>query len=65
MRIPFAAGVMAVGAGVLSVFAAEPPVRCGIEMRNVLLRHFPELEPALQGVANPFAPWAQVGAAHG
>jgi Animal haem peroxidase len=26
-------------------------------MRSVLLRHFPELEPALQGVANPFAPW--------
>ena len=30
-------------------------------MRNVLLRHFPELEPALQGVANPFAPWNRVG----
>ena len=26
-------------------------------MRTVLLRHFPDLEPALQGVANPFAPW--------
>jgi hypothetical protein len=26
-------------------------------MRSVLLRHFPELEPALRGVANPFAPW--------
>jgi hypothetical protein len=26
-------------------------------MRSVLLRHFPELEPALQGVENPFAPW--------
>ena len=26
-------------------------------MRTLLLRHFPELEPALQGVANPFAPW--------
>ena len=25
-------------------------------MRSVLLRHFPELEPALEGVANPFAP---------
>jgi hypothetical protein len=25
--------------------------------RTVLLRHFPELEPALRGVANPFAPW--------
>jgi hypothetical protein len=26
-------------------------------MRTVLLRHFPTLEPALRGVANPFAPW--------
>jgi len=26
-------------------------------MRTLLLRHFPELEPALAGVANPFAPW--------
>jgi hypothetical protein len=26
-------------------------------MRSVLLRHFPELEPALEGVENPFAPW--------
>ncbi len=24
---------------------------------TVLLRHFPELRPALHGVANPFAPW--------
>jgi hypothetical protein len=30
-------------------------------MRSVLLRHFPTLEPALRGVENPFAPWAQVG----
>jgi len=29
-------------------------------MRTVLLRHFPELEPALEGVENPFAPWTQV-----
>ncbi len=29
-------------------------------MRTVLLRHFPELEPALRGVANPFAPWRSV-----
>jgi hypothetical protein len=28
--------------------------------RTVLLRHFPELEPALRGVANPFAPWTRV-----
>jgi hypothetical protein len=26
-------------------------------MRSLLLRHFPDLEPALQGVDNPFAPW--------
>ena len=26
-------------------------------MRTLLLRHFPELEPALKGVKNPFAPW--------
>jgi hypothetical protein len=28
--------------------------------RTVLLRHFPKLEPALRGVANPFAPWSRV-----
>lgn len=27
------------------------------DMRSVLLRHHPELAPALAGVANPFAPW--------
>jgi hypothetical protein len=32
-------------------------------MRSVLLRHFPTLEPALRGVANPFAPWRQVARA--
>jgi Animal haem peroxidase len=26
-------------------------------MRTLLLRHFPDLEPALRGVDNPFAPW--------
>jgi hypothetical protein len=30
-------------------------------MRTVLLRHFPELEGALAGVANPFAPWRRAG----
>jgi hypothetical protein len=30
-------------------------------MSTVLLRHYPELEPALRGVGNPFAPWNQVG----
>jgi hypothetical protein len=32
-------------------------------MRTLLLRHFPELEPALDGVANPFAPWRRAGEA--
>ena len=32
------------------------------DMRSVLLRHFPELAPALAGVANPFAPWNPVSA---
>ena len=31
-------------------------------MRTLLLRHFPELGPALAGVANPFAPWQRTGA---
>jgi hypothetical protein len=31
-------------------------------MRTVLLRHSPELEPALRGVENPFAPWRRAGA---
>ena len=30
-------------------------------MKDVLLRHYPELEPALRGVANAFAPWNAVG----
>jgi hypothetical protein len=30
-------------------------------MRTLLLRHFPELESSLQGVANPFAPWPRAG----
>jgi hypothetical protein len=29
-------------------------------MKTVLLRHFPELEPALRGVTNAFAPWTPV-----
>jgi hypothetical protein len=29
-------------------------------MRDVLVRHFPSLEPALRGVDNPFAPWMPV-----
>jgi hypothetical protein len=30
-------------------------------MVDVLLRHYPELGPALQGVENAFAPWVRVG----
>jgi hypothetical protein len=33
------------------------------DMRSVLLRHHPELEPALAGVANPFQPWRRVAPA--
>jgi hypothetical protein len=33
----------------------------GNGMRDVLLRHYPELEPALDGVANAFAPWKKLG----
>jgi hypothetical protein len=31
------------------------------DMRSVLLRHFPELAPALRGIQNPFAPWRPTG----
>ena len=31
-------------------------------MSDVLLRHYPELEPALRGVDNAFAPWRRVSA---
>ena len=31
-------------------------------MSDVLLRHYPELAPALQGVDNAFAPWKRVSA---
>jgi hypothetical protein len=29
-------------------------------MKDVLLRHYPELAPALSGVDNAFAPWKRV-----
>jgi len=32
------------------------------DMRSVLLRHFPQLDQALEGVKNPFAAWARVPA---
>jgi hypothetical protein len=31
------------------------------DMKDVLLRHYPELAPALEGVQNAFAPWNRVG----
>jgi hypothetical protein len=49
-------------------YRPEVYTRAGIDwvesntMRTVLLRHFPELAPSLEGVANPFAPWKRVGA---
>jgi len=30
-------------------------------MSTVLLRHYPELAPALAGTRNPFAPWGRPG----
>ena len=30
------------------------------DMRTVLLRHFPELRPAMRGLDNAFAPWQRV-----
>jgi len=30
-------------------------------MRDVLIRHFPELRASLRGVKNAFAPWGKVG----
>jgi hypothetical protein len=47
-------------------YRPEIYTRAGIEwvernnMRSVLVRHFPQLEPALRGVKNPFAPWNRV-----
>ena len=32
-------------------------------MSDVLLRHYPELEPALDGLPNAFLPWHRVGTA--
>jgi hypothetical protein len=31
-------------------------------MKDVLLRHYPELEPALDGLPNAFLPWNKVSA---
>jgi hypothetical protein len=48
-------------------YTPEVYTRAGLDWINentmitVLLRHFPQLEPALAGVENGFAPWKQVG----
>lgn len=49
-------------------FRPEVYTRAGLQwvadndFRSVLLRHFPQLAPALEGVGNPFAPWRRVEA---
>ncbi|HEX2044096.1 MAG TPA: peroxidase family protein [Gaiellaceae bacterium] len=48
-------------------YTPEVYTRAGLDWINessmvtVLLRHFPELAPALRGVENAFAPWKRVG----
>jgi hypothetical protein len=32
------------------------------KMKDVILRHYPELEPALEGLPNAFLPWHKIGA---
>jgi hypothetical protein len=34
-------------------------------MASILLRHYPELAPALRGIANPFAPWRTIQQSQG
>ena len=49
-------------------YTPEVYTRAGLEwindntLRSVLLRHFPELEPALRGVENAFTPWRRADA---
>jgi hypothetical protein len=49
-------------------YNAETYTQAGLDwidensMIDVLKRHYPELEPALRGVENAFAPWTRVGA---
>ena len=48
-------------------YNAETYTQAGLDwieestMIDVLKRHYPELEPALRGVENAFAPWSRVG----
>jgi hypothetical protein len=34
-------------------------------MASILLRHYPQLAPALRGIVNPFAPWRSIEASQG
>jgi hypothetical protein len=48
-------------------FTPEVYTQTGIDwvthtkMKDVLLRHYPELEPALEGLPNAFLPWHRIG----
>ena len=48
-------------------YTAEMYTRAGLDwindstMGTVLLRHYPDLAPALGGSSNAFAPWGRVG----
>lgn len=50
-----------------SCYTAEYYTQTGLDwvadngMASVLLRHYPQLAPALKGVPNPFAPWRKIG----
>src|SRR4051812_40564319 len=51
-------------------FTPEVYTQTGIDwvnktkMKDVILRHYPELEPSLEGMPNAFLPWHRVDAAH-
>ena len=48
-------------------YTAETYTQAGLDwidettMIDVLLRHYPQLAPALQGVENAFHPWKKIG----
>ena len=42
------------------VLIIDDDARSRFYISKTLLRHYPELEPALRGVDNPFAPWRAV-----
>ncbi len=51
-------------------FTPEVYTQAGIDwvnhtkMKDVIIRHYPELEPSLEGMPNAFLPWHRVDAAH-